>query len=375
MFFLRENIKNRFMLTCKKCLLNENYPNLTFNKDGVCCKCENNQSFTPLNEEIFLKKLAKAKKKNSKYNALVPLSGGKDSTYILYLATKVYNLKVLTYTYDNGFFSRIALDNIKTAVEICGADHFFYKPQIHIQKQAYRTMFKKTGDLCGTCDIGTKNSWLKISQKHKIPLILLGISPLENDSFIPDNIQDVKRFNYIMRNFSELSKEDIKNYTIYPKINYIRQFFLTRFGVFGKEISPLFFMENPSDHEMGEIIKKEMGWKDVNISEFTKHFDCIAEPLTNYVRNNIYGYERRICQLSNMIRSGEISRNEAIDIYKKDNIAERPENTSEILDLIGISEDEFQEILKIKPMQFEKQTDKMNSLFAKGKAIKDKLAR
>jgi len=45
----------------------------------------------------------KIKKLNSEYDCLIPLSGGKDSTYALYVCDKIYNMKCLCITFDNGF--------------------------------------------------------------------------------------------------------------------------------------------------------------------------------------------------------------------------------------------------------------------------------
>ena len=134
-------------------------------------------------------------------------------------------------------------------------------------------------------------------------------------------------------------------------------------GKFGKEICPLFYIPNPTDSEMGDIIKKEMNWKEDTSREYSKHFDCIAESFTNYVRNKIYGYERRICQYSNMIRRKEISREKALDLYIKDNITSLPKNYMEVLDYLKISENELQEIIKIPKLKYEKYTSSLNKLF------------
>ena len=106
-----------------------------------------------------------------------------------------------------------------------------------------------------------------------------------------------------------------------------------------------------------------MNWKEDTSREYSKHFDCIAESFTNYVRNKIYGYERRICQYSNMIRRKEISREKALDLYIKDNITSLPKNYMEVLDYLKISENELQEIIKIPKLKYEKYTSSLNKLF------------
>jgi tRNA(Ile)-lysidine synthase TilS/MesJ len=50
-------------------------------------------------------------RKGGQYDCLVPLSGGKDSTYVLYLCARVYGLKVLAMNFDNGFQSPLAREN------------------------------------------------------------------------------------------------------------------------------------------------------------------------------------------------------------------------------------------------------------------------
>lgn len=361
------------MKTCNKCILNENYPTLTFNEEGVCGFCETMKVHKPIGEEFLLDIFERAKQRGMEYDALVPLSGGKDSVYILYLAVKVYKLKVMAMTYDNGFFHKTAMENINRALNVTGVKHVFYKPDPEIRRKVYSNIFRYTGDICGACDIGTRASILKASADYKTPIILLGTSPIEEDSFLPDSIQDVKRFRYILNKSGKLKRKEINEFAIYPRMNFVKQFIYTRMRHFGKEISPLNYLDNPNDKDMGEIIKKEMNWQDVNTSEFTKHFDCIAEPFTNYIRNKIYGYERRICQFSNMVRTGEITRDKALEMYAKDNINEKPENYNLIMDYLNITDEELPEVLKYKPLQYENHTSRLNKVFAVMKKVKDRV--
>lgn len=363
------------MTTCKSCLLNDKYPNLIFNTDGICNFCSSGTVFKPFGEhlltEILDKAKKKAKQKKAKFDVLVPLSGGKDSTYLLYLSVFKYKLNVLSMTYDNGLLSDLALQNIKTSVQKTGVQHLFYRPDPEVQRKAYKAMLESTGDFCGACDIATKGSILSVSQRERIPVILLGSSPLEEDSFLPDSIQDIKRCKYILKKSGTLSDKEISSFVIFPSLNFFKEYLFTRVGIFGKIVFPLFYIPNPSDKEMGEIIKREMDWKEPTDKEYTKHFDCIAEPFTNYVRNKIYGYERRICQYSNMIRKGEITREEALKLYENDTIHQQPSNMEEIMNLLSLTEEKLSGILKIKPLQFENRTSYMNVLFILLKKLRD----
>ncbi|MBI9066812.1 MAG: N-acetyl sugar amidotransferase [Salinivirgaceae bacterium] len=351
------------MKTCNNCLLDEKYPQISFNDNDICSLCYSDKKFKPIGEDQLLNIFQSARNKNAQYDALVPLSGGKDSTYILHLAVNVYKLNILAMTYDNGLFSQLALDNIDRAIKITGVKHIFCKPDFEIQKMVYQNMLKYTGDICGACDIATKANVLKVAKDYSTPIILYGTSPLENDSFVPDSIQDISRFKHIMSLSNNLTKKQINDFLIFPKLNLFLQSLYKKTGKFSKEVRPLFFIENPSDKEMGEIIKKELGWQDEPDKEYSKHLDCIAEPLTNYLRNNIYGYERRKCQYSNMIRSNEITREKAINLFNADKVDEKPSNYTEVLKHLELTEKDIEEALSYKPLLYEKNTSKINRLY------------
>ncbi|MDR2011277.1 MAG: hypothetical protein LBQ22_12435 [Bacteroidales bacterium] len=361
------------MKTCTKCIINDNYPGLTFNETGECSLCTSGKKFKPIGEEKLLEIFENAKNKNSGYDALVPLSGGKDSTYILHLAVNVYKLKVLAMTYDNGFLTPIALDNIKRSLEITDVDHVFCRPDPVILKKVYKNMLLFSGDICGACDIGTKANILKVSADYRTPIILYGTSPLEEDSFVPDSIQDVTRFKYILKQSGEFTKKEMKEFLIYPNFNFLYLTLNKKIGKFGKEVRPLFYLTNPSDKEVGAIIEKELGWKD-DAREYSKHLDCLAEPLTNYIRNKIYGYERRICQFSNMIRKNEITREHALQMYTEDKIDSLPENCQYIFNELGITEEDLNHVIEIPPLKYEKHTSRINSIFLKFVKAKKKLS-
>jgi ribosomal protein S8 len=133
--------------TCNKCLLDDSIEGVILDSNGVCNYCNEYKPIVAYSESQLLKILQKARKKKRIYDALVPLSGGKDSTYVLYLAVKKYNLRVLTYTYDNGFMSDYAKQNIKSSIAKCKIDHIWVKHNeelihnhLRCQNQFYNTL-------------------------------------------------------------------------------------------------------------------------------------------------------------------------------------------------------------------------------------------
>lgn len=87
---------------CQKCILPANLPSVHLDSSGACNYCASyDAKYAALQEESekkgqnTLEHIIRRKTIGQKYDCLVPISGGKDSMYVLYLFSKVYRLKVL----------------------------------------------------------------------------------------------------------------------------------------------------------------------------------------------------------------------------------------------------------------------------------------
>ena len=343
------------MQRCSRCLLPETYPRISFNKDGICNFCSTFTGFVAPPEKVLINYLKKAKSKKKPYDVLVPFSGGKDSSYVLYLAKKVHGLNVLAYTLDNGFFTDTALGNIKSALETLNVDHIFIKPDWHILKRLYRGVLMRTGELCAVCSIGILVNALKISEERRIPLILDGSSAMESNSGSPERISDLNRFKAILKDIEDVSTKEKEEFMIYNNLSPIRLLTYSKIGKFGKTVSPLHFLPRVTEDEMSNTLKKEVSWKeDTLFSQQKKHFDCLAEPFTNYIREKRFGYSRRVCQYSNLIRLGELTREEAQRRLSEEVPEIEPDTTDLVLEKLELSRDEFNQILKLPLSEYNK---------------------
>ena len=109
--------------TCKRCLMDSSILGIRFDDKGECNFCkihdEWNQQYQ-LNEENKqkLENLIEDIKKdgrNKRYDCIICVSGGTDSTYTLYLAKK-FGLRPLAVHFDNGWDTEVAVSNIKKAI-------------------------------------------------------------------------------------------------------------------------------------------------------------------------------------------------------------------------------------------------------------------
>src|SRR3989338_8841756 len=115
--------------SCTRCVLDVKVPEIKFDNSGLCNYCkiyEYLEQQYPLNknsDKKFREIVEKIKRdgKNKKYDCLIGVSGGADSTYILYVVKKL-GLRPLALHLDNGWNSEIAVSNIERATNKLNID-------------------------------------------------------------------------------------------------------------------------------------------------------------------------------------------------------------------------------------------------------------
>ncbi|MFY9107285.1 hypothetical protein [Aliarcobacter cryaerophilus] len=161
-----ENLSNTNLKVCTNCIYDERVASISFDENGICNYCHQLGSLKKeygTGEEKGQKKFAKLieeiKKagKGKKYDCIVGVSGGTDSSYMLYLA-KQWGLRPLAVHYDNTWNSAIATENIRkvlTALDIDLYTHvtdnkeaddifrsFFYADVAEIEASPYNNIKK-----------------------------------------------------------------------------------------------------------------------------------------------------------------------------------------------------------------------------------------
>ncbi len=115
--------------TCTRCILDSTVADIWFDEKGVCKYCyihDEMEKLFPEGEESRKKLLAiveqiKKEGKGKKYDCIAGLSGGRDSTFVLYKAVEL-GLRPLAVHFDYGWNSDISVSNIKNACEKLNVD-------------------------------------------------------------------------------------------------------------------------------------------------------------------------------------------------------------------------------------------------------------
>lgn len=167
---------------CKKCILPANLPSVRLDERGVCTHCrdyEKNMERWAVTKEKRQREWRKlvefAKKKNRKYDCLIPLSGGKDSIFALYACAKLYDMKCLCITFNNGYLNPHAVENIHRAMNKCDADFITFEVNRDIQSRLYRMFLVRCGSFCTVCMRGIGETVSNVSKAFNIPLVIRGL--------------------------------------------------------------------------------------------------------------------------------------------------------------------------------------------------------
>ena len=317
------------MKTCTHCILPETYPGITFDDQGVCNFC---QAYQPqqsvLGKAQLIKVIKQKQQRQGKYDCVVPNSGGKDSSFILYYIVKELGLNPIVVSYNSGFQDEIAEENVINACELLGVDLEIIRSPGDIQRKILNSSYilsEKIGRPwgCANCPAILRMVSIQTAQKYNVPFIIWGSSKVES----------VKSANS-EHSLGNAIKKGLKDPSIeYHGIRYIFFRIFQRIALkFPLKLAlkpfkiPPFSDENPQfihffDYIQWDSMKNtalleyELGWKHPPGKE--SRFDCTLHNVSNHHFLKTYGISHDGVSLCNMIREGKISRQEALEHERK----------------------------------------------------------
>lgn len=326
---------------CSKCILPETIPNIKFDEQDICNYCyefdTEMRQFKLANEEkekkfskIIQQAKEEAKKNNAQYDVLVPVSGGRDSSYVLWKLATQYNLNVLCVNYANPYSSEQALKNIENLTNFTHSKlvRFSYKNKMHEKsfESNLKAWIKKPdlGSLSLIC-ISCKPMYLefyRIAKENKIKLIVDGSNIFEVTSFKME-AQGGRGTKSLLSNktVSNVLKKIIENVG-YFKVCNIAPAIKTFLSLNGS--TPYLKFKYPNivkigyfyffpyrEQEVNETLKA-IGWKKADENNSPWRFDCEIDSIKNYIYQRVVGATEKDDLFSKYIRYGVMKRDDAI---------------------------------------------------------------
>jgi len=340
---------------CTKCILPENFPGIRFNEKGICNYCVSHTPIQYKGESALRSLLDRYRGKGKKYDCVVPVSGGKDSSFVLYSAVEEYKMRALALNYLSGFTSDQAKQNISNAMEMLHIDYIQIKSKRDIQRKCLkdnleawvmRPSSEAFPTLCYGCKDGYLNGAYRIAGQMGIPLVLLGDSQMENSVLHESSLHRFHEF-YL----AHLAKKFGRNpHYLHPRRVYHYLLVQAEFALPARVHR--FVMRSPprivhwfdfvryDDRRILSTVMKKMGWERPLSSVSSWRFDCKIHAIKDEMYRRKLGYSETDELLSKMIRERSLTRGSALEIIEQENRNEgvNVAIASELLEEMGLSE-------------------------------------
>lgn len=306
---------NRQSKNCKQCGITDSYPGISLNYENVCNMCEAHATWKEPEREYFREidsirpDILSFTKSESDYDCLFLYSGGKDSTYALYRLAEM-GLRILAFTFDNGFISKNAIKNIKAVVNKLNVDHVTYKYEA--MKPIFCAGLKIESSVCNGCFKVLRILSTRLAYEKKIGSIITGFSrgqiyDLRLESIFKSGIQD-------MQTIEEKILEQRIMY--HCQNNYVNQSFKAEELVCKEMLQEVALIDfyRYTDVKKSEIIDflKQRGFLDNPEETGACSTNCLINDVGIYFQGVKYSYDNYVSPRSWEARLGHITLEEAV---------------------------------------------------------------
>jgi N-acetyl sugar amidotransferase len=332
---------------CVRCLMDETVPGVQFDRNGICNHChihDKLEEVYPLGEEgkRRIHRIADQIRKDgkgNKYDCVVGVSGGRDTSYCLYVAVRELGLRPLAAHFDNGWDSDIAKSNLRKLCNSLDVDlHTTIADWDESRDLTNCTIRASVPYIDLTDDVGIAGTLYRAAERENIRYVL------SSHSFREEGITPVKWMYidglYVRSIIKQFSK--MPAYTQFPKELEVDLHHML-YWIFAKRIKIVNLSNYYDDvgQKVEQTLAEECGWVDT----YQHHFDNEIFALVYHYARHKFGIDWRIIELSAKIRTGAVTRDEALAELEKLPVFETEELLSYCLKKQGFDRDEYEELL------------------------------
>jgi N-acetyl sugar amidotransferase len=294
-------------------------PDLVLDNEGICNFCRMTEEIEkeyPTGQEGFNKlwklvKKIKRKQRKQKYDVIIGFSGGCDSTFMIHLAVKVFKLRVLAYHFDNGWNTPIAEENMRKIVKALKVDWIRKGANEWVLNKMNKAFLLASVPDCDIPnDIAAHTLIYELAEKYGIKYIFdghdykhEGTCPLSWTYMDARYIKSV----YEAYNHEELTPTNYPNLEMKKWLRWI-----TRVGI--KRIRPLYYI-GWTKEKMKDFLIEEYNWKWYGGHHLENIYTAFC---AQYMFPKKFKTDRRYTEYSALIRSNEMSKEQALKLIDKE---------------------------------------------------------
>lgn len=356
------------LIYCSRCIMPNTQEGQSFDESGICNVCRSSEDKMRIdwaerrNNLTEILEEAKLRNADNEYDCLIPISGGKDSTFQLHVLVKEFGMRPLAATFSHNWFTSVGVYNLFNALEKFDIDHVMFTPKRSLVNRLAKKSLSKIGDSCWHCHAGVGAYPLRVAKDYGIDLVIWGESVAESSSrgTYKDPIMKFDQ-DYFLKVSAKISPTDFVDEDVsmqeLKKFESLSSDEYSRLEITGIHLGDFLFWD---EERQTEFVKEEYGWREDVIEGTYKGYksaECIMPGVHDFACYLKRGYGRASFHTSADIRAGLMSREEVdIEIINKER--QVPATLSYFTEITGIDLETFIESIE---------GHKPNSL--KGKAL------
>lgn len=360
------------MKRCTVCILPETFPGIEFDENGACNYCGTYEKIQVKGESELEQELAKHRGKGEKFDCLVAISGGRDSSFVLHQIVRKYHMRALAATVDSGAILPEGYRNIQRLIDALGVEHVWIKDEGHIarSKKNTRTKFRawlkkpSINTIVPVLNAGDKQMNLRLfrcAHEKGIPLVIggnnIGNSTFEQEHFktgfmgvFPNERGYYSTFDKtkLVLKFGREFMTNYHNYHWSIFREYLGGAFVYFFESLQKpdDVTPLGFYDYIywNEKQVLSTVFNEAGWQGGADTTATWRIDDAAYPLIDYMYLKLVGFNEFVEFYSKLVREDQLSRSEALSRCASDS-APRIPSLQSVLEELGVTKEEVDKVL------------------------------
>jgi N-acetyl sugar amidotransferase len=333
---------------CSRCIYDDTTPAITFDENGVCNYCktveslkEQYQTGMPGGEKAILEIIEniKADGKGKKYDCVIGVSGGTDSSFMVDWAVK-QGLRPLAVHYDNTWNTSIATENIRKVLTKLNVDLFTLVVNNKEVDDIFKAFFiAGVPEIEASTDLALAETMYRAASKYGVKYVLEGHSFIaEGVTPLGKNYFDGKYISSIHKRYGKLP---LKTYPLMTFSRFLKWTVFKRI----KKIRPLWYIQY-SKAEARTFLEKEFGWQYYGGHHLENRMTAFNH---SYYFPKKFHIDYRNNSLSAEVRSGHMDRRHALEEYYNHPPYLEPELLNYFKKRLGFSDAEFDEIMSRKP--------------------------
>jgi N-acetyl sugar amidotransferase len=352
---------------CSRCIYDERVPSIVFDGDGVCNYCKQIDKLVEeygtgkeIGKTEFFKiiETIKSEGKNKKYDCVIGVSGGTDSSYMVYQALQ-WGLRPLAVHYDNTWNSSIATENIRKVLGKLNVDLYTHVIDNKESDDIFKSFFlASVPEIEAATDLALAEILYRAAAKYDVKYVF------EGHSFVTEGITPVGKNYFDGKYIQSIHKQfGTRKMKTYPLMTFSKFMKWTLFKQIRK-IRPFWYLEYSKD-EARAFLEKEFGWQYYGghhlENRMTAFFHSFYAPVK-------FGADFRNNTLSALVRNGIITRAEAWSEYNT-----KPHLENDLVNYfkkrLALTNEEFDRIMALPPKSwrdyptYKKRFERLRPLF------------